>query len=178
MLRLLSTMTPIKKPLFFIAIFFIASCTSTPYMELNSRNNFQLEPKTEFQIQLNKDSMPVEMDPILLENLGEIAGNYLIDMGNINNPDANIALELSLSSKENLRTDNFRYHSYPIHRNYFFESDRISSTPEFYLRVSIRDLEADKTLWTGLTKWRQGSMHSPQNPNASEVLIESLLSNL
>ena len=62
-------------------VLLFTACTSSPFTELNSRDNFQLEEGTTFKIQLNKDSLPVEMDPILIENLGDAAKNYLEGVG-------------------------------------------------------------------------------------------------
>ena len=76
--RLLLSM--ILKRNFFIFSFLtlLVACTSTPFTELNSRNNFQLEDGSSFKIQLNKDLLPVEMDPILIENLGDASKEYLV----------------------------------------------------------------------------------------------------
>ena len=48
----------------------------------------------------------------------------------------------------------------------------------FFLRISVRDEESDKTLWTGLTKWRKGSSYAPNDLPAAEMLVENLLINL
>ena len=57
--RLLLPMTLKRNFLIFTAITFLAACTSTPFTEVNSRDNFQLEEDTSFKIQLNKDLLPV-----------------------------------------------------------------------------------------------------------------------
>ena len=51
-------MTLKRNFLIFTVITFLAACTSTPFTELNSRDNFQLEEETSFKIQLNKDLLP------------------------------------------------------------------------------------------------------------------------
>ena len=79
--RLLLHMTLKRNFSILTALLFFAACTSSPFTELNSRDNFQLEEGTSFKIQLNKDSLPVEMDPILIENLGDAAKNYLEGLG-------------------------------------------------------------------------------------------------
>ena len=115
--RLLLHMTLKRNFSILTALLFFAACTSSPFTELNSRDNFQLEEGTSFKIQLNKDSLPVEMDPILIENLGDAAKNYMDD-------------------------------------------------------------EVEKTLWTGLTKWRKGSSYAPTDMQSAEMLVENLLVNL
>ena len=156
----------------------IAACTSSPFTELNSRNNFQLEQGSRFKIQVNKDLMPVEMDPILIENLGEAAKEYLVGIGYQFSLDAPLTIDVSVTTKDKVKYDDFRFYGYPMYRSYRYEPDRISSVPEFFLRISVQDDTSDKTLWTGLTKWRKGSSYAPVDLPSAELLVENLLTNL
>ncbi len=79
--RLLLQMTYKMYPFIAGILFFFSACTSSPFIELNSRDNFQLEGGTKFSVSLNRDNLPVEMDPILIENLGEAVTNYLEGTG-------------------------------------------------------------------------------------------------
>lgn len=176
--RLLLPMTHKTNFLIFTAISFLVACTSTPFTELNSRDNFQLEEETGFKIQLNKDLLPVEMDPILIENLGDAAKEYLEGIGHQFSKDAAISIDLSVTTKEKIKYDDFRFYGYPMYRSYRYEPDRINSVPEFFLRISVRDEVSDKTLWTGLTKWRKGSSYAPTDLPSAEMLVENLLVNL
>ena len=176
--RLLLPMTHKTNFLIFTAISFLVACTSTPFTELNSRDNFQLEEETGFKIQLNKDLLPVEMDPILIENLGDAAKEYLEGVGHQFSKDAAISIDLSVTTKEKIKYDDFRFYGYPMYRSYRYEPDRINSVPEFFLRISVRDDVSDKTLWTGLTKWRKGSSYAPTDLPSAEMLVENLLVNL
>ena len=176
--RLLLPMTLKRNFLIFTAITFLAACTSTPFTELNSRDNFQLAEETSFKIQLNKDLLPVEMDPILIENLGDAAKEYLKGVGHQFSQDASITIDVSVTTKEKIKYDDFRFYGYPMYRSYLYEPDRINTVPEFFLRISVRDEESDKTLWTGLTKWRKGSSYAPTDIPSAEMLVENLLVNL
>jgi hypothetical protein len=118
--------------LIFTAISFLVACTSTPFTELNSRDNFQLEEETGFKIQLNKDLLPVEMDPILIENLGDAAKEYLEGVGHQFSKEAAISIDLSVTTKEKIKYDDFRFYGYPMYRSYRYEPDRINSVPEFF----------------------------------------------
>ena len=176
--RLLLQMSYKKYSLIAGILFFFSACTTSPFLELNSRDNFQLESATKFSVSLNRDNLPVEMDPILIENLGEAVTNYLEGTGHISDSSAPIIIELSVASKDKMQVDDFRYYGYPIHRSYLYDNNRINTVPEFYLRISIKDVDQDKTLWTGLTKWRKGSSYAPLDMPAAELLIENLLVNL
>ena len=176
--RLLLPMTYKNHSLIASMLLLISACTTTPFVELNSRNNFQLEPASEFKIYLNQDNLPVEMDPILIENLGEAARKYLTDTGHTSSIDATLMIEIGLASKEKIKVDDFRFYGYPLHRRYLHDFDRVNSVPEFYLRISVKDVIEDKTLWTGLTKWRKGSSYTPIDSSSAELLVEHLLVNL
>ena len=176
--RLLLHMTLKRNFSILTALLFFAACTSSPFTELNSRNNFQLEEGTSFKIQLNKDSLPVEMDPILIENLGDAAKNYLEGVGYKFSSDSSISIDVSVTTKDKIRYDDFRFYGYPMYRSYLYEPDRINSIPEFFLRISVMDDEVEKTLWTGLTKWRKGSSYAPTDMQSAEMLVENLLVNL
>ena len=176
--RLLLQMTHKRNFLIFSFIIFFAACNSVPFTELNSRDNFQLEAGTTFKIQLNKDLLPVEMDPILIENLGDAAKEYLVGTGYQFSSDSSLAVEVSVSTKEKIKYDDFRFYGYPMYRSYYYEPERLNSVPEFFLRISIMNEDSDKTLWTGLTKWRKGSSYAPTDMSSAEMLVENLLSNL
>ena len=176
--RLLLHMTLKRNFSILTVILFFTACTSSPFTELNSRDNFQLEEGTTFKIQLNKDSLPVEMDPILIENLGDAAKNYLEGVGHKFSNDSSISIDVSVTTKDKIRYDDFRFYGYPMYRSYLYEPDRINSIPEFFLRISVMDDEEEKTLWTGLTKWRKGSSYAPTDMQSAEMLVENLLVNL
>ena len=176
--RLLLPMTLKRNFLIFSVISIFAACTSSPFTELNSRDNFQLEEETSFKIQLNKDLLPVEMDPILIENLGDATKIYLEGAGYRFSNDSSISIDVSVTTKDKIRYDDFRFYGYPMYRSYLYEPDRINSIPEFFLRISVMDDDAEKTLWTGLTKWRKGSSYAPTDMQSAEMLVENLLVNL
>ena len=59
---LLLPMTLRSNFLLFSFVALLTACTSTPFTELNSRNNFQLEQGSNFKIQLNKDKVAKVVD--------------------------------------------------------------------------------------------------------------------
>mgnify|MGYP007063425700 CR=1 FL=1 len=176
--RLLLPMTLKRNFFIFSFLTLLVACSSTPFTELNSRNNFQLEDGSSFKIQLNKDLLPVEMDPILIENLGDASKQYLVGVGHQYSEEASLIIDVSVTTKEKIKYNDFRFYGYPIYRSYIYEPDRINSIPEFFLRISVRDDELDKTFWTGLTKWRKGSSYAPVDLPSAEMLVENLLVNL
>ena len=98
----------------------------------------------------------------------------LSDRGNLISDEANLVINISLSSDEFIR-DEGHYYRYPYYYRSPYDFDRIRSIDEFYLRISIFDVEADKTLWTGLTRWRPGSVFEPSSIDKAENLVGLIL---
>ena len=92
--------------------------------------------------------------------------------------DASLSLDVSVTTKDKIRYYACLFFGYPLSRRYLYEPDRINSIPEFFLRISVMDDEVEKTLWTGLTKWRKGSSYAPTDMQSAEMLVENLLVNL
>ena len=111
-------------------------------------------------------------------SLGDAAKEYLEGVGHQASQDASIIVDVSVTTKDKIKYDDFRFYGYPMYRNYLYEPERINSVPEFFLRISVRDEDLDKTLWTGLTKWRKGSSYAPKDMSSAEMLVENLLVNL
>ena len=56
---------------------------------------------------------------------------------------------------------------------------KVAKEPEVKTEeVPVTDEDLDKTLWTGLTKWRKGSSYAPKDMSSAEMLVENLLVNL
>ena len=53
--------------------------------------------------------------------------------------------------------------------------DDVYSVTENILRVNLRDLNEDKTVWTVLTIWRDGSSRSISYDDASNILVDEIM---
>ena len=54
--------------------------------------------------------------------------------------------------------------------------DSITRTEtENILRVNLRDIKEDKTLWTVVTVWRDGSSRSISYDDASNILVDEIM---
>ena len=98
----------------------------------------------------------------------------MTDRGNIISDKSNLIVNISVSSEEFVRDDG-NYYRYPYYYRSPYDLNRIRSIDEYYLRISIFDKAADQTLWTGLTRWRPGSVFEPSNVEKAENLVSLVL---
>ena len=66
--RLLFTMKDKKNYLIFYILLCFSACSTTPFTELNSRDNFHLEDSSNFHVSLNIDFMPTQFIEIIFLN--------------------------------------------------------------------------------------------------------------
>ena len=53
--------------------------------------------------------------------------------------------------------------------------DDVYTVTENILRVNLKDLEQEKTVWTVVTIWRDGSSRSISYDEASNILVDEIM---
>ena len=157
----------------FLCLSFIVACNTGPYLKTNAVDAFDLPLDASLNIEVDRD-IPAKVDPIFVDFIKQAVKQNLSDRGNLISDEANLVISISLSSDEFIR-DEGHYYRYPFYYRSPYDFDRIRSIDEFYLRISIFDVEADQTLWTGLTRWRPGSIFEPSNIDKAENLVGLIL---
>lgn len=157
----------------FLILFFIAACNTGPYLKTNAVEAFDLPLDALLNVEIDKD-IPAKVDPIFVDFIKQAVKQNLSDRGNLISDEANLVINISLSSDEFIRDEGY-YYRYPYYYRSTYDFNRIRSIDEFYLRISIFDIEADQTLWTGLTRWRPGSVFEPSSIDKAENLVGSIL---
>jgi hypothetical protein len=59
--------------------------------------------------------------------------------------------------------------------DYYSFQDDLYTVTENILRINLRNFEEDKTLWTVVTVWRDGSSKSISYDEASSVLVSEIM---
>ena len=59
--------------------------------------------------------------------------------------------------------------------DYWMYRDDVYNVTQNFLRINLRDSEQDKTLWTVVTVWRDGSSRSISNDDASNILVDEIM---
>ncbi|MGA1762417.1 MAG: hypothetical protein ACO397_04385 [Gammaproteobacteria bacterium] len=169
---------PLKITIAFVVLFTFSACAISPFLEVNARDNFVITDGASFIVSTNKSDLPANIDPISVEIAGEEAARYLGVMGFVENADQyKYILELTVSTKDKLRMDDYRFRSYyGWGRPYDF--DRVETVPEYFMRISLIEAKDSKTLWTGLTKWRgnriNGSLDSGEIKESVSYILDQL----
>ena len=59
--------------------------------------------------------------------------------------------------------------------DYYRLRDNVYNVTQNILRVNLKDLDDEKTLWTVVTIWRQGSNRSISYDDASNMLVDEIM---
>ena len=119
----------IKIIISFALLVTLASCNTTPYLDVNARDSFVLIDGASFAVVTNKSDLPANIDPISVELAAEEAGRYFAAMGFVeSNQNNQYTLELTVSTKDKLRLDDYRYRSY-YGWGRPYDIDRVTSVP-------------------------------------------------
>jgi len=162
-----------------ISLVFIQSCSlnlnlNNYNFETDSLGSFNLADYNEFSLNMNQSDLSAEVNPIKFEKLKNSLTEALEDRGLTLNPDANINIELILEPKEKLKLSKYPRRS-PYYYGYEWNMDQLKTTQQFILRVNIKDISADKVVWTGLTKWRKSSSKDPLTEEYLQFIVDSIL---
>tara|TARA_B100000768_G_scaffold170677_1_gene177287 strand:+ start:17157 stop:17690 length:534 start_codon:yes stop_codon:yes gene_type:complete len=162
-----------------ISLVFIQSCSlnlnlNNYNFETDSLGSFNLADYNEFSLNMNQSDLSAEVNPIKFEKLKNSLTEALEDRGLTLNPDANINIELILEPKEKLKLSKYPRRS-PYYYGYEWNMDQLETTQQFILRVNIKDISADKVVWTGLTKWRKSSSKDPLTEEYLQFIVDSIL---
>ena len=168
----------LKKTSIFISLVFIQSCAlnlNTYDFETDSLESFNLADYNEFSLNMNQSNLSAEVNPIKFEKLKVALTNALEDRGLKLNSEANLSIELIIEPKDKLKLS-----KYPRRSPYFYGYDtwnmnELETTEQFILRVNIKDISADKIVWTGLTKWRKSSSKDPLTQEYLQFIVDSIL---
>ena len=169
---------PLKITIAFVVLFTFSACAISPFLEVNARDNFVITDGASFIVTTNKSDLPANIDPISVEIAAEETASYFAAMGYVESADQNkYILELTVSTKDKLRMDDYRFRSYyGWGRPYDF--DRVETVPEYFMRISLIEAKDSKTLWTGLTKWRgnriNGSLDSGEIKESVSYILDQL----
>ncbi|MEK9650333.1 MAG: DUF4136 domain-containing protein [Gammaproteobacteria bacterium] len=143
----------------FVLLIIVSGCNTTPFLDVNARDSFELVDGASFSVTTNKADLPANIDPISVEIAAEEAARYFSSLGYVvGEKNTKYLLDLTVSTKDKLRLDDYRFRPYYYGWGRPYDFDRVSSFPEYFLRISLIDNDNSTTLWTGLTKWRGRSL--------------------
>ena len=164
-------------------ILLIIGCSTTQSnIKVDSIETFNLSNYNDFNIKLNDSTITAEVNPIVLEKFKQNLKNAIVDQGLQYNKDSSLLFEINFTTKDIVESDRLGY--YPpnatfIHSNYYRYNytfrDHVYTFTNNILRVNLKDLEQDQTVWTVVTVWRDGSNRSISSDDASNILVDEIM---
>ncbi len=160
----------------FLAFFLITSCSINPqsFVEVDKVGTFNLDNYIDFNIKINETNLSSDINPIALEKFRDDLKNALTERGMLFKPDSSLVFEINITSKDEIESDNFNnyYSRYGWDRYY---RDDIRTISKFALRINLKDISTNSTLWTVYADWRKGSSKSPTKDDGSSALVDEII---
>ena len=159
----------------FSLIVLIGCSTTQSNIKTDSIETFNLGNYNEFNIKINSTNMSAEVNPIALEKFKENLKSAIEDRGLKYNKNSNIIFDINFTTKETVESDRLNYHYSRYYYDYYRFRDNVYNVTKNILRVNLKNLEQEKTLWTVVTVWRQGSNRSISYDDASNMLVDEIM---
>ena len=165
-----------KKIITLLTLVILVGCSTTQSnLKIDSIDTFNLSNYNEFNIKINSTNMSAEVNPIALEKFKENLKSAIEDRGLKYNKNSNIIFDINFTTKETVESDRLNYHYSRYYYDYYSFRDNVYNVTKNILRVNLKNLEQEKTLWTVVTVWRQGSNRSISYDDASNMLVDEIM---
>ena len=165
-----------KKVTTIFSLIVLIGCSSTQSnIRTDSIETFNLGNYNEFNIKINNANMSAEVNPIVLERFKENLKTAIEERGLKYNSDSKIVFDINFTTKETVESDPLNFYYSRYYYDYYRYRDDIYNVTQNILRVNLRNLEDDKTLWTVVTVWRDGSNRSISYDDASNMLVDEIM---
>ena len=126
-------------------------------------------------LKINESSISAEINPIDLERFKDNLKASLVEAGLDYSDSSELTFEIIITTKDKVQTDRMNhYYTRYYWDNYYFRDD-IRTITENILRVNLKDNKADKTLWTVVTVWRNGSSKAPTSEDGSNIIVDEIM---
>ena len=159
----------------FSLIVLIGCSTTQSNIKTDSIETFNLGNYNEFNIKINNANMSAEVNPIVLERFKENLKTAIEQRGLKYKSDSEIVFDINFTTKETVESDPLNFYYSRYYYDYYRYRDDIYNVTQNILRVNLRNLEDDKTLWTVVTVWRDGSNRSISYDDASNMLVDEIM---
>ena len=160
----------------FVLIFLVGCSTTQSNLKIDSVDTFNLSNYNNFNIKINNSNIGAEVNPIVLERFKENLKKAIEERGLTFSEDSNIIFDINFSTKETVESDRMNHYYSRYYWDFYRYRDDVYNVTRNFLRVNLRDIDDDKTLWTVVTVWRDGSNRSISYDDASYEIDEIMLS--
>ena len=159
-----------------LSLIIVIGCSTTQSnIQVDSIETFNLDNYNDFNIKINTSNISPEINPIVLENFREDLKGAISEQGLSFDSESNLIFEINFTTKESVESDRMNYYYSRYYWDYYRFRDDVYTVTENILRVNLKDLQEDKTVWTVVTVWRDGSNRSISSDDASAVLVDEIM---
>ena len=159
----------------FVLIFLVGCSTTQSNLKIDSVDTFNLSNYNNFNIKINNSNIGAEVNPIVLERFKENLKKAIEERGLTFSEDSNIIFDINFSTKETVESDRMNHYYSRYYWDFYRYRDDVYNVTRNFLRVNLRDIDEDKTLWTVVTVWRDGSNRSISYDDASNMLVDEIM---
>ena len=159
----------------FVLIFLVGCTTTQSNLKIDSVDTFNLSNYNNFNIKINNSNIGAEVNPIVLERFKENLKKAIEERGLTFSEDSNIIFDINFSTKETVESDRMNHYYSRYYWDFYRYRDDVYNVTRNFLRVNLRDIDEDKTLWTVVTVWRDGSNRSISYDDASNMLVDEIM---
>ena len=159
-----------------LSLIIIIGCSTTQSnIKVDSLETFNLDNYNDFNIKLNSTNISAEVNPIVLEKFKENLKNSIEETGLKFNQNSNLVFDINFTTKDTVESDRLNHYYSRYYLDYYRYRDDIYTVTQNILRVNLKDLTKDKTVWTVVTVWRNGSSRSISDDDASDILVDEIM---
>ena len=175
--KTIKTNTPIPKTtISLLSLIFLMSCVSTQSnIKIDSIETFNLDNYNDFNIKINDTNLSAEVNPIVLEKFKENLKNSIEERGLSYNQNSDLIFDINFTTKDTVESDRMNHYYSRYYWDYYMYRDDLYTVTQNILRVNLKDLSQDKTVWTVVTVWRDGSSRSISYDDASNILVDEIM---
>ena len=159
----------------FVLILLVVCSTTQSNLKIDSVDTFNLSNYNNFNIKINNSNIGAEVNPIVLERFKENLKKAIEERGLTFSEDSNIIFDINFSTKETVESDRMNHYYSRYYWDFYRYRDDVYNVTRNFLRVNLRDIDDDKTLWTVVTVWRDGSNRSISYDDASNMLVDEIM---
>ena len=159
----------------FVLILLVGCSTTQSNLKIDSVETFNLSNYNNFNIKINNSNIGAEVNPIVLERFKENLKKAIEERGLTFSEDSNIIFDINFSTKETVESDRMNHYYSRYYWDFYRYRDDVYNVTRNFLRVNLRDIDDDKTLWTVVTVWRDGSNRSISYDDASNMLVDEIM---
>ena len=165
-----------KKITVLLSLIILIGCETTrSNIQIDSVTTFNLDNYNDFNIKINNSNISPEINPIVLEQFKENLKNAIENRGIKFNKQSNLVFDINFTTKDKVESNRINHYYSRYYWDYYSLKDDLYTVTENILRINLRNSEEDKTLWTVVTVWRDGSSRSISYDEASNILVEEIM---